>query len=197
MKSGSDVSEHTGEWIHFLADPKDQTSILTVWQPEHKSGAIGSIGNVFGGGNAADVHGNTNVYIGTLEYVEITTNLTDVRGYYTRSGSDYTIVTGPVLAAAGTTYYQRVTSGNTETYNEVSTTEGDDVSNYYTRSGDNTQESPYVYTLVTIPPVDGTSYYKPVIGVNITGNVYGGGNAAVVTGNTNVLISTEEPTTTP
>lgn len=198
MKSGSDVSEHTGEWIHFLADPEDQTSIVTVWQPEHKSGAIGSIGNVFGGGNAADVHGNTNVYIGTLEYVEITTNLTDVRGYYTRSGSDYTIVTGPVLAAAGTTYYQRVTSGNTETYNEVSTTEGvTDVSNYYTRSGDNTQESPYVYTLVTIPPVDGTSYYKPVIGVNITGNVYGGGNAAVVTGNTNVLISTEEPTTTP
>lgn len=198
MKSGSDVSEHTGEWIHFLADPEDQTNIVTVWQPEHKSGAIGSIGNVFGGGNAADVHGNTNVYIGTLEYVEITTNLTDVRGYYTRSGSDYTIVTGPVPAAAGTTYYQRVTSGNTETYNEVSTTEGvTDVSNYYTRSGDNTQESPYVYTLVTIPPVDGTSYYKPVIGVNITGNVYGGGNAAVVTGNTNVLISTEEPTTTP
>ena len=197
MKSGSDVSEHTGEWIHFLADPDKPTSFVTVWQPEHKSGAIGSIGNVFGGGNAADVHGNTNVYIGTLEYVEITTNLTDVRGYYTRSGSDYTIVTGPVPAAAGTTYYQRVTSGNTETYNEVSTTEGVDVSNYYTRSGDNTQESPYVYTLVTIPPVDGTSYYKPVIGVNITGNVYGGGNAAVVTGNTNVLISTEEPTTTP
>ena len=33
-----------------------------------------------------------------------------------------------------------------------------------------------------------TVYYKPVVGADIRGNVYGGGNNAEVTGNTNVVI---------
>ena len=37
--------------------------------PSHKSGAIGAIGNVFGGGNAAKVIGNTNVNVGTAATV--------------------------------------------------------------------------------------------------------------------------------
>ena len=42
----------------------------TVTLPAHASGAIGSIGTVFGGGNAAQVVGNTNVNIGTLSTVD-------------------------------------------------------------------------------------------------------------------------------
>ena len=41
-----------------------------VTLPEHTSGAIGVIGEVFGGGNAADVIGNTTVNIGTAETVD-------------------------------------------------------------------------------------------------------------------------------
>ena len=41
-----------------------------VTLPEHKEGAIGVIGEVFGGGNAADVVGNTTVNIGTAETVD-------------------------------------------------------------------------------------------------------------------------------
>ena len=38
---------------------------------------------------------------------------------------------------------------------------------------------------------------KPVVGANIRGNVYGGGNNAGVTGNTNVTIGKETTTTSP
>lgn len=41
-----------------------------VTLPEHTAGAIGVIGEVFGGGNAADVVGNTTVNIGTAETVD-------------------------------------------------------------------------------------------------------------------------------
>ena len=142
----SETTAHTNQWIHFVAgkNPDDSDKIVTVWQPEHTPGSIGTIGNVFGGGNEAGVDGNTNVQIGLLEYVEITSNIvagtTDVRGYYTLSGTTYTEVTGNSA----------------------------------------------------VPAVANTKYYKKVIGANITGNVYGGGNAAVVTGDTNVKIGTKE-----
>ena len=44
------------------------------------------------------------------------------------------------------------------------------------------------YTEATGTAVEGTTYYKKVLGVDIRGNVYGGGNNAAVTGNTNVNI---------
>ena len=109
----------------------------TVTLPAHKKGEIGAIGNVFGGGNAADVKGNTNVNIGTSEYEEM-----------------------------------------------VSVATGADVTGYYTRSG----TSPYTYTKATGTAEEGTTYYQKVKGANITGNVYGGGNNAVVTGDTHVVI---------
>jgi len=108
--------------------------------PEFTSG-MGSIHTVFGGGNAAEVKGNTNVNVGTSEYEEM-----------------------------------------------VSVATGDDVTDYYTRSGEGTEASPYTYTKATDPAEEGTTYYQKVKGANITGNVYGGGNNAVVTGNTNVVI---------
>ena len=112
-------------------------------------GKMGVIGNVFGGGNAASVIGKTYVNIGTQEYEQLNNII------------------------AGVT----------------------DVTGYYTRSGEGTAESPYAYTKVE--PVEPettviadalTVYYKPVVGADIRGNVYGGGNNAEVTGNTNVVI---------
>ena len=72
---------------------------------------------------------------------------------------------------------------------EVGTT---DVSSYYTRTGAGTSENPYVYTKCAdnSKAAENTIYYErhEVIGADIRGNVFGGGNEAEVTGNTNVNI---------
>ena len=86
--------------------------------------AIGVIGNVFGGGNAAPVEGNTYVNIGDK--------------------ANETIVTLPVADTNGKT----------------------------------NSDPSWIPTYLT----------KQVKGVDIRGNVYGGGNNAEVTGNTNVVI---------
>jgi hypothetical protein len=106
---------------------------------------MGAINNVFGGGNAAKVIGNTTVNIGTLEEVHVV---------------------------------KQVNAG-------AALPEG-----CYTRSGAGTTEDPFVYTAASGNAVDGTTYYekKDVQGVDIRGNVYGGGNQAEVTGNTHVNI---------
>ena len=109
--------------------------------PSHAKGKMGSIYNVFGGGNAAKVMGSTTVNIGTAVGddiymavpVDAGTNLTG-EGYYTKSGNEYLSASGD--AVEGTTYYKKYT----------------------------------------------------VLGVDIRDNVYGGGNNAEVTGNTNVNI---------
>ena len=127
----------------------EETKTITVKIPGHKKDAIGAIGNVFGGGNAAKVDGNTNVNIGT------------------RMGADEYMAVVDVPSTA------------------VTTTDG-----YFTRSGDGTAASPYVYKAFTGTPSAGTTYYKKytIKGADIRGNVYGGGNNADVTGNTNVQI---------
>jgi len=127
----------------------EETKTITVTIPGHKKDAIGAIGNVFGGGNAAKVDGNTNVNIGT------------------RKGADEYMAVVDVPTTA------------------VTTADG-----YYTRSGEGTAASPYVYTTFTGSPSAGTTYYKKytIKGADIRGNVYGGGNNADVTGNTNVVI---------
>lgn len=89
-------------------------------------------------------------------------------------------------------------------------TVGASVANLYTRSGAGTVASPYRYTETGASDVavEGTTYYeekeveKPVVGVDIRGNVYGGGNNAEVTGSTNVQIGAKKvisttTTTTP
>jgi hypothetical protein len=106
--------------------------------PSHAKGKIGAINNVFGGGNAAKVIGNTNVDIGI----------------------------------------------QSEVYVIKSVAVGDPVTDYFIRNFDGT------YSAATGTAVEGTTYYekKDVIGADIRGNVYGGGNNAEVTGNTNVQI---------
>ena len=91
--------------------------------PSHTKGKIGAINNVFGGGNAAKVIGNTNVNIGTEA---------------------------------------------TQTYVSI-----DDV-----------------------PATTDVENVKEVTGADIKGNVYGGGNNAAVTGNTNVVIGQKATTST-
>ena len=117
--------------------------------PSHEKGKMGAISEVFGGGNAAKVMGNTTVNIATQAEVfvvkEVTTNTTLPAGCYTRSG-------------AGTT------------------------------------ASPFVYTAVTGTASADVTYYekKDVIGADIRGDVFGGGNEAEVTGNSTVRISQKQ-----
>ncbi len=125
--------------------------------PSHEHGAIGAINDVFGGGNLAAVIGNPTVNIGT---------------------------------EAGEEVYVAVEVASTIT----------DVKGYYTRTGEGTNESPYAYSEITesTTPATGTTYYlKTVKAVDIRGNVFGGGNNAEVTGNTNVVIGKKTTTTTP
>jgi hypothetical protein len=112
--------------------------------PSHAKGRMGAINNVFGGGNAAKVIGNTNVNIATLEEVYVV--------------------------------------------KEVNV--GDDVTGLYTRSGAGTSASPFDYTDAEGTAQADTTYYekKDVLGVDIRGNVFGGGNQAVVTGDSKVKI---------
>ena len=116
----------------------------TVTVPAHQKNAIGAINQVFGGGNAAKVIGNTNVNIGTEAEVYVVKTVGD----------------------------------------------GDAVTGLYTRSGEGTTSSPYAYADATGTADPDVTYYekKTVKGVDIRGNVYGGGNAAEVTGATNVTI---------
>ena len=112
---------------------------------DHVVGNMGVINNVFGGGNAALVDGNTTVNIATEENVYVV-KLVDV-------GNS---VTG---------LYKRVKN---ETTGVIS----------------------YELQGATDKAVEGSNYYQKqtVVGADIRGNVYGGGNEAEVTGNTNVVI---------
>lgn len=111
-----------------------KTVDIDIYQPPHAAGQIGAINNVFGGGNAARVIGNTNVNIGT------------------KIGEQVNVVSLPIKDSA------------------------------------NREPSD--------PNWEPTYTMKEVKGVNIVGNVYGGGNEAEVTGSTNVTIGKETTTTT-
>ncbi len=112
--------------------------------PSHSKGKMGAINNVFGGGNAAKVVGDTHVNIATLS----------------------------------------------EVYVVKQVAVGDDVAGYYTRSGAGTTQSPFIYTDAEGTAADGTTYYEKqhVLGADIRGDVYGGGNNAEVIGDANVKI---------
>ncbi len=99
------------------------TETLNLPYPAHAQGAIGAIGNVYGGGNLATVYGSATVNIGTESKVDFITEPAHL------GSSAYTIGTS-------TPMYKGVT----------------------------------------------------VEGANITGNVYGGGKMANITGNTQVNI---------
>ena len=116
--------------------------------PSHAKGKMGAINNVFGGGNAAKVVGNTHVNIATLS----------------------------------------------EVYVVKQVAVGDDVTGYYTRSGAGTTASPFKYEDAEGTAVDGITYYEKmdVLGADIRGDVYGGGNNAEVTGDAKVRIGKKD-----
>ena len=111
--------------------------------PSHEKGKMGAISEVFGGGNAAKVMGNTTVNIATQAEVFVVKEVT----------------TGAALPAG-----------------------------CYTRNNDGT------YDAATGTAQEGTTYYekKDVIGADIRGDVFGGGNEAEVTGNSTVRISQKQ-----
>lgn len=183
--------------------------------PEGKQGptlnvkSFTSIGDIFGGGlgSTAKVTGDTYVNInvsegrwrdGTYQYatdpsVGVNDKITELngKGYHAPEftsgiGSIHTVFGGG--NAAPVTGNTNVNVATSEYDEIVSVAAGSDVTGYYTRSGEGTEASPYTYTEATGTAGEGTTYYKKVKGADIRGNIYGGGNAAEVTGNTNVVI---------
>ncbi len=145
----------TGKW-DFVYDENGTRKLvspdpsITITLPSKSlPSKIGAIQNVYGGGNAAEVDGDT--------YVNIGTNIDDA--------PQYTII-------------------------DVKT--GESVEDFFTKGEDGK------YNKASGTAVEGTNYYmeyKPT-GVDIRGNVYGGGNNAEVTGDTHVTIG-KEATATP
>ena len=129
------------------ADEYDGETRDGVVIPKYETGKIGVIGNVFGGGNAAKVIGNTTVNVGT----EI---------------GDYVRVNSIIPGKTG-------------------------VKSYFVKNADGT------FTQASGIAQEGVTYYYLIVGANVQGNIYGGGNAAEVTGNTNVVIGKKATTTTP
>ena len=120
-------NEYEGYNLHLVTTLEE----VDVKLYPHEDGAIGVIGNVFGGGNAAAVYGNTNVNIGTTTEEPL----------------------------------QQLDNNGNPLYEDV-VVEGV------------TKKQP-------------KKIMTPVVGADIRGNVYGGGNEAIVTGNTNVNIGKE------
>ena len=172
-----------------------------------------SIGTVFGGGYgaAAVITGNpeVNINVVTGKYKEtVVGEGAKVVGSSLKNPGDsgYDASTGfsiPAHAAGsignintvfgggnaakviGNTNVNIGTRVGDEVYGVVAVATGADVTAYYTRSGD-------TYTAATGTAVAGTTYYeKKKVAVRIVGNVFGGGNKAEVTGDTNVIIGKE------
>ena len=184
--------------------------------------AFTSIGKIFGGGkgSAARLIGNPLVLVDEVEsektYEGDNTTTTLENGLIKKTLSDDTEVTLYPRTSTGTMgVVGTIFGGGNEALVEGSTTVKiatneyvvfwsaptlEDVRGFYTRTGEGTQVSPYVYTEVKntdgsndpIAPAAGTIYYKKVQGADIRGNVYGGGNNAEVTGDTNVVIGRKE-----
>ena len=114
-KHANNSPAYGGATISFHDDPNNpETVTSTVNLPAHASGKIGAIGTVYGGGNAAPVIGNTNINIGTQEYIPVTVAVgSSVTGYYTRSdngtdSSPYVYSEASGTAVENTTYYKKV-----------------------------------------------------------------------------------------
>ena len=117
---GTFVYDETNDPGHTtrLTEPKS----INLYLPPHAAGEIGGINNVYGGGNEAEVEGNTQVSIGTEKYVLINTitegdDLTD-KNYYIRSSgagteeSPYVYEKATGTASANTEYYALVKGAN-------------------------------------------------------------------------------------
>ena len=91
---------------------------------------------------------------------------------------------GNAAEVDGSTYVN-IGTGEETKYTEILVKAGADVSSFYTLNAATGE-----YSKASGTAVDGTKYYMKYepTGADIRGNVYGGGNQAEVTGNTNVVI---------
>jgi hypothetical protein len=171
-----------------------------------------SIGNIFGGGfgTPAKMVGNPTVNVNVYEgrYYNTLDNVIDdnakvvgVNVKYSESDAGYANgypipshakgAIGAINEVFGGGNEAKVignptvnigTEAGEEEYVAVEVKAGDNVSGYYTRNEAS-------YTAASGTAVDGTTYYlKTHKAADIRGNVFGGGNNAPVTGNTNVVI---------
>ena len=160
-----------------------------------------SIGSIYGGGfgGGATMVGNPTVNINEV-YGKYYDDEDNVVGENAKTPNNYPIPShaigkiGAINTVFGGGNAAKVigsTTVNIGTLKEVYVVKqvivGDDVSSLFTRNNNGT------YTAATGTARDGVTYYekKNVLGADIRGNVYGGGNNAEVTGNTNVTIGKE------
>lgn len=174
-----------------------------------------SIGKIFGGGygKSAEVTGNPQVNINVCEgkyyntfedddnVINDNAKVVGVNVKYSESDAGYAngypipshakgaigainevFGGGNEAAVIGNPTVNIGTEAGEEEYVAVEVKAGDNVSGYYTRNEAS-------YTAASGTAVDGTTYYlKTHKAADIRGNVFGGGNNAPVTGNTNVVI---------
>ena len=165
-----------------------------------------SIGNIYGGGfgDGATMVGNPTVNINETYgryYNQDSGNTSSVVGENAETPNHYPIPShavgkiGAISNVFGGGNAAKVIGSTTvnigtleEVYVVTQVTVGDDVTNYFTRNNDGT------YSAATGTAEDGTTYYekKDVLGVDIRGNVYGGGNNAEVTGDSKVNIGKKD-----
>ena len=164
-----------------------------------------SIGKVFGGGygSGATMVGNPTVNVNEV-YGKWYDDNTSVVGEDAKTSGNYPIPShekgkmGAIHTVFGGGNAAKVMGNTTvniatqaEVYIVKQVTAGEDLpEGCYTRSGAGTTADPFVYTTATGTASADVTYYEKqnVLGVDIRDNIYGGGNNAEVTGNTNVNI---------
>ena len=132
---------------------------------------LGVIGDVFGGGNAADVYGNTTVNIGTATTVEMNTEPLHLGA----KGTDYTF--NETTQKYGATVEGAYIKGNVFGGGNQADVKGNTAVNVCAVAVlDSNDEPTGEYTTVDIIPTQANGYE----GVKILGSVYGGGNLGSV-----------------
>ena len=188
--------------------PKE-TGTKIYEDPQVNVKSFTSIGKVFGGGygSGATMVGNPTVNVNEV-YGRWYNDDTSVVGDNEETPNHYAIPShakgkmgaineifggGNAAKVIGSTTVNIATLSDVFVVKQVSV--GDALTGLYTRSGAGTTASPYVYTAASGTAEEHVTYYekRKVLGVDIKGNVYGGGNNAEVTGNTNVTIGKPEP----
>ena len=198
----------------YNADGSPKESGTKIYEdPQVNVKSFTSIGKVFGGGygDGATMVGNPTVNVNEV-YGKWYNDDTSVVGDDAKTSGNYPIPShakgkmgaiseifggGNAAKVIGSTTVNIATLSDVYVVKQV--TAGAALpAGCYTRSGAGTDASPFVYTLASGTAEEHVTYYekRDVLGVDIRGNVYGGGNNAEVTGDTHVTIG-KEATATP
>ena len=186
-------------------DTPKETGTKLYDDPQVNVMSFTSIGKVFGGGfgSGATMVGNPTVNVNEV-YGKWYNDDTSVVGEDEETPNHYPIPShakgkmGAIHTVFGGGNAAKVMGNTTvniatqaEVYIVKEVTAGEALpAGCYTRSGAGTTESPFIYTDAEGTAADGTTYYEKqdVLGADIRGDVYGGGNNAEVTGDAKVKI---------